>query len=141
MEPLNDKELNQLLRQWEAPRAPATMRLPAGASGHSTLRRLSKWLWSGKIHIPVPVGALAVFAVVAIWIYSNRDATAVSAPPTGNAVATPVSPAIAPASPSATPPAEYSAPSQTESEKAETAALSGFRPVRQLEPRVIRERP
>ena len=61
MEPLNDKELNDLLRQWKAPAAPAALERkffpkPEGLSWW-------RWLWSGSIRVPVPVG-LAVLAIL-----------------------------------------------------------------------------
>jgi hypothetical protein len=65
MEPLNENELNQLLRKWEAPAAPHTL----------TSRVLAKpwwrWLLTGTVRIPVPV-AVAVAAVVVLWIYHSR---------------------------------------------------------------------
>ena len=70
MEPLNENELNQLLRKWEAPAAPPTL-----TSGFLEKRESSWWRWllTGTVRIPVPV-ALAVAAVVAIWIYHSRPA-------------------------------------------------------------------
>jgi hypothetical protein len=58
MEPLNDDELNEFLRQWEAPRAPARLR-PSNEPGHWW-----RWLVSGTIRTPVPVWLLAVVIVV-----------------------------------------------------------------------------
>lgn len=128
MEPLDDKELNRLLRQWEAPAAPASLRSPIR---HRRLR----WLWSGRIQLPVPVGAAIVIAV-AFWIYSSRTAPAFVTPSPGEAGNTIASPATTvPASPD--PPAAIPATTRT----AESAALSGFRPVRQLELKIIQVRP
>src|SRR5438105_1113791 len=69
MEPLDEKELTQLLRQWEAPSVPASF-------DHRVLpRRTSWWRWlvSGTIRIPVPVG-LAAVVLVALWIFYLRPA-------------------------------------------------------------------
>ena len=66
MEPFDDKELSQLLRQWTAPPAPASLR-------HRVLARRGswwRWLWTGTIRIPVPVGIAAV-VVAAVWVYSS----------------------------------------------------------------------
>jgi hypothetical protein len=58
MEPLNDDELNEFLKQWEAPSAPAGLRLP-NEPGHWW-----RWLLTGTIRIPVPAGLLAVVILV-----------------------------------------------------------------------------
>ena len=67
MEPLDDKELNNLLRTWEAPAAPESLNrrvLPQRSSWW-------RWLFSGTIRIPVPVGFAAV-AVIAFWLYYSK---------------------------------------------------------------------
>src|SRR5262249_44292244 len=133
MEPLNDKELNQLLRQWEAPDAPATLRIPARP-------RVSpwQWLWSGRIHVPVPVGVLGLVLVAAIGITSFRSKNVDhKAPPVENSVhseSTPEKP-----KPEATPVAvpQPKVPSPELPSASESAALAGFRPVSQFEPKVI----
>ena len=67
MEPLDDNELNQLLREWDAPAAPANLR------ERIPLRPESRWRWllTGSIRIPVPVGVAAVVAL-AIWLSVGR---------------------------------------------------------------------
>lgn len=71
MEPLDEKELNHLLRQWEAPPAPASLDrrvLPRRGSWW-------QWLFTGTIRIPVPVGVAAV-VLVGLWIhYAKAPAT------------------------------------------------------------------
>ena len=134
MEPLSDKELKDLLRRWEAPAAPTTMRVPV-SSPHQSLWR---WLWVGRIHVPVPVGAGLVLAAVAFGIYSSRGVPPSVSPGDGNAITRPAAPVVLPDPPSATPPAEHAAPVVTQKDKAETAALSGFLPVQQLEPKIVR---
>lgn len=137
MEPLDDKELNQLLRKWDAPAAPANMRIPASPPSQSPWR----WLWAGRIHVPVPAGAAIVFGVLAFWIYSNRAVPSSVATPAGNTVASPATPQVSPNPPAATPPAERTSPPVNEDDKPVTAALSGFQPVRQLEPKIVRVQP
>ena len=69
MEPLNENELNQLLRKWEAPPAPHTLKqrvMPKTASWWS-------WLFKGTVRVPVPV-ALAAVLLIALWIYHSRPA-------------------------------------------------------------------
>ena len=64
MEPLNDRELNQLLQQWKAPATPAGIE-------RRVLRRSEpwwRWLIVGAIRVPVPV-ALAMVAVLALLFY------------------------------------------------------------------------
>jgi hypothetical protein len=135
MEPLNDKELKQLLRKWEAPGAPASLRFPTSRSNKSRW----SWLWSGRIHVPVPVGAAVVFGGLAFWIYSNR--TAPVANPVGTAVVSPAAPQELPNPPATTAPVKRTSPPVIEDDKAVTAALSGFQPVRQLEPKIVRVQP
>ena len=64
---MDDRELNQLLREWTAPDAPAQMRAPQ--------RRTVNWRWllTGSIRVPVPVG-LAAALLAAVWLYSSASA-------------------------------------------------------------------
>ena len=57
MEPLSDKELNELLSQWKAPAAPQSLE----QKFFPRAERLPwwRWLWSGSIRVPVPVGLAA----------------------------------------------------------------------------------
>ena len=71
MEPLDENELRQLLRKWEAPPAPAT--LEGRIFGEEKSRW--QWLWSGTIRVPVPV-ALAVAVLIALWIHYSKPAGA-----------------------------------------------------------------
>src|SRR6476661_4934029 len=67
MEPLDDNELSQLLREWTAPPAPASL-------GRRLARRGSWWRWlvTGTIRIPVPVG-IAAAVLIALWIYTGAS--------------------------------------------------------------------
>jgi hypothetical protein len=109
MEPLNENELNQLLRKWEAPAAPPTLTSRVlgkpGQSASALARSLKerpwwRWLLTGTVRIPVPV-AVAVAAVVVLWIYHSRP--------------NPVPRVAQPA----------------------TVSLADFKPVRQLQPVVV----
>lgn len=137
MDPLDDKELNQLLKKWDAPGAPASMRVAAERARQS----LWKWAWSGRIHVPVPVGAAIAFGAIAFWIYSSRTVQAPVAVPAGNATVSPAAVPVPPNPPTTTPPIEHASPPAAKVDKAVTAALSGFQPVEQLEPKVVQVRP
>src|SRR5215471_9392889 len=64
MGPLNEEELHGLLRQWQAPDAPAS--LDARVLGAPRHDRWWKWFLTGSIRIPAPVGVLA--AIVIAWL-------------------------------------------------------------------------
>jgi hypothetical protein len=138
MDPLNDDELNQLLRRWEAPAAPTTLRIPVRTAPETSdgpsRKRAWSWLWNGRIQIPVPIGALALVVVAAFWMYSGSEPAAPKTPSVGSSVAPPVKPAPAPAEPE-------SVPVIVVKDKPATAALSGFQPVGQLELRIVRGQP
>lgn len=71
MEPLNDNELNQLLRKWEAPSAPATLKERIFPEQKSWWR----WLLTGTVRVPVPI-ALAAAVLLALLIhYSSKPST------------------------------------------------------------------
>jgi hypothetical protein len=82
MEPLDDKELQQLLRQWEPPAAPPSLRRRVFQ------RRQSGWRWllRGTIRVPVPVGLAAVLLVV-LWAYSALSPRLPSRQPVGVSLA------------------------------------------------------
>lgn len=67
MEPLDEKELNNLLRKWEAPAAPAGL----GRRLLPRSRRWWRWLFTGTIRVPVPVGFAAV-ALIVFWLYYSK---------------------------------------------------------------------
>jgi hypothetical protein len=70
MEPLDENELNQLLRKWEAPSAPPSLRQRIFRPQKSWL----SWFVRGSIRIPVPA-AIAVAALIALWIHYSHPAT------------------------------------------------------------------
>ena len=69
MEPLDENELNQLLRKWEAPSAPPSLRQRVLRPQKSWL----SWLMTGSIRIPVPA-AIAVAALIALWVHYSHPA-------------------------------------------------------------------
>ena len=79
MEPLNENELRDLLRQWKAPAAPPHLerRIFGGQGGRPWYR----WLLTGSIRVPVP--ALVLLTVmISAWMYvllRNGQAPLVSA--------------------------------------------------------------
>ena len=56
MEPLNDNELGDLLRQWEAPAAPPHRE--RRIFGEPRKQPWHRWLLTGSIRVPVPVFVL-----------------------------------------------------------------------------------
>jgi quercetin dioxygenase-like cupin family protein len=58
---MDDRDLNQLLREWKAPDAPAHLRRPRDRG--SWLR----WLLTGAIRVPVPV-AFAALLLAGFWM-------------------------------------------------------------------------
>jgi len=68
MEPLDENELKQLLRKWEAPPAPPTLEHRVL---HSQKRSPWQWLFKGTIRVPVPV-AIAAAVLIALWIHYSR---------------------------------------------------------------------
>ena len=66
MNPIDDQELSRLLRQWDAPAA------PLGLKHRVFQQRRPSWRWllTGTIRVPVPLGAAAL-ALLALWAYSN----------------------------------------------------------------------
>src|SRR4030095_13840575 len=69
MEPLDEQELKQLLRQWEAPAAPPSLEARIVAAK----KPWWNWLVTGSVRVPVPVALAAAF-LLALWIYSSRPA-------------------------------------------------------------------
>lgn len=57
---MDDRDLNQLLREWKAPDAPAHLRRPRE-------RSWLRWLLTGTIRVPVPV-AVAALLLAGFWI-------------------------------------------------------------------------
>jgi hypothetical protein len=80
MEPLDDKELSELLRRWQTPAAPAGLSRRFLPPRKPWLR----WLLTGTIRIPVPVGVVLV-VLAAVLIYSTiSNRRPVAAPAAGS---------------------------------------------------------
>ena len=90
MHPLNDDELQDLLRQWQAPAAPSRMKPPTRKPN------VLHWLVSGSLRVPVPIGVCALLVLLFLAMQVLRER-------------------VAPA-----------------------ATLGDFQPVKQLQPRVLR---
>ncbi len=75
MELLSEKELNDLLRRWEAPAAPPTL-------AAKVLPRRSSWRWvlAGTIRVPVPVGLALLAAMAALLLLRPQPRPAATAP-------------------------------------------------------------
>jgi hypothetical protein len=66
MEPLNDQELNNLLREWKAPPAPLSLEEKFFPRAHRG--PWWRWLLRGSIRIPVPV-AVAAAAILLLAVF------------------------------------------------------------------------
>jgi hypothetical protein len=79
MQPLNDDELRGLLRLWHAPATPSSLESRVLAAGNpSPLRRYLRWLATGSIRVPAPVGIGAcVLLVLLAWQAVRTPAQAV----------------------------------------------------------------
>ena len=79
MEPLDEDELNHLLRKWEAPPAPPSLRekvFPPQKSWWS-------WLLTGTVPVPVPA-LVAAAIMIALWIHFSRPAVPFRGSETGS---------------------------------------------------------
>jgi quercetin dioxygenase-like cupin family protein len=66
---MDDRELNDLLREWKAPDAPPHLRPPRAR------RSWLRWLVTGTIRVPVPA-AVAVLVLAAVWVVPTWPAPA-----------------------------------------------------------------
>lgn len=67
MEPMDDRELNELLRKWKAPATPTSLEEKLFTRPEPD--PWWRWLLRGSIRVPVPVGA-AIFAILIVSIYA-----------------------------------------------------------------------
>ena len=77
MEPLDDRELDTLLQQWQAPLAPPSLR--AKVLPHRS--HWWQWLATGTIRVPVPVGIAAVLALAAFLYFFRTTERPTAAQP------------------------------------------------------------
>jgi hypothetical protein len=75
MEPLNDQDLQDLLRRWDAPPAPA--HLEKRIFGERKKQPWYRWLVTGSVPVPVPALVLLLLAlsVLSFVLPRNRQAT------------------------------------------------------------------
>jgi hypothetical protein len=67
MEPLDDRELSAMLREWKAPEAPAALR------GKLFPQRATWWqrLWQVQLRVPLPVAIFAALLLaLGLWRWS-----------------------------------------------------------------------
>lgn len=82
MEPLNDKDLSQILDQWKAPGAPPNLEMPRQRepkAARSAYEGWWRWFMTGSIRIPAPVG-VAILIALLLWVYSREAAKPVATP-------------------------------------------------------------
>ncbi|MBV9265820.1 MAG: hypothetical protein JO061_06600, partial [Acidobacteriaceae bacterium] len=64
MEPLNDRELDELLSRWQAPSAPGTLERRLT---QACLTPWWRWLLTGTVRVPVPLTLLSIAAFIAMF--------------------------------------------------------------------------
>jgi hypothetical protein len=103
MDSIDDRELNALLREWEAPAAPATL------DARVLPERRSWWQWmlTGSVRVPVPAAAAALLLVALAFAAGRLTQPAAAEPPVA--------------------------------QEHPTTSLADFRPVEQVELRVVGE--
>jgi hypothetical protein len=73
MQPLNDDELRGLLRQWQAPVTPSGIENRVlAAARRSWFKRYLRWLGTGSIRLPVPVGIGACILLLVLAFQAFR---------------------------------------------------------------------
>lgn len=74
MEPLNEDELNALLREWHAPPTPGGLPMPG-------LGRMPWWksMLMGSIRVPLPLGAALAVVLLVLAIQALRTGPAAGA--------------------------------------------------------------
>lgn len=74
MEPLSDRELDEVMARWKAPKVPVTLeeRVRRG-------RRSGWWTWllRGSIRVPVPASLMVVAAFVVLVVLAARHGSPV----------------------------------------------------------------
>jgi hypothetical protein len=68
MEPMNDEDLKDVLREWRAPGAPKELERKVFAAAK---RPGLLWLLTGSVRVPVPALVLALIVIAALF-YSMR---------------------------------------------------------------------
>jgi hypothetical protein len=71
MEPLNDEQLKEILREWRVSDAPAYLEERVFAPPRPWWR----WLLTGSVRIPIPALVLALIALAAVFYSLRKPAT------------------------------------------------------------------
>ena len=83
MDPLNDDELNRLLRTWNAPEAPLSLDRRVLAKDVPLWRRV----FGASFRVPVPVAVAAAIVIVLLLIYRPTATPPNASSPTANSLA------------------------------------------------------
>ena len=75
MEPMNDREMKEVLSEWRAPAAPPDLESKIWARKADSARVSGlRWLLTGSIRIPVPAFVLALVVLAALFFSVRRPA-------------------------------------------------------------------
>ncbi len=80
----DDPKLSSLLREWQVPGAPAS--LEPRVLGRAPRQPWWKFLFTGSIRLPVPVGLAVAALVVVLAIFSTRPRSAATPAPAPNTI-------------------------------------------------------
>jgi hypothetical protein len=83
MKEMNDKELHEILKSWEAPAAPPSLKESILYQYRKRQKRDWRWFLTGSMRVPVPVVSLASVAIIglAIAVLMNRSQPPLPPPP------------------------------------------------------------
>ena len=83
MKEMNDKELHELLKSWEAPAAPPSLKEGILDQYRKRQKRDWRWFLTGSMRVPVPVASLAVLIIVGLAVAAlmNRAQPPLPPPP------------------------------------------------------------
>ena len=73
MQPLDDDELRGLLREWRPPLTPSSLESRVyDAANPPWFKRYLRWLATGSIRVPVPVGLAVAMLLLALAVQAVR---------------------------------------------------------------------
>ena len=83
MKEMNDKKLHELLKSWDAPAAPPSLKESILEHYRKRQKRSWRWFLTGSLRVPVPVISLASVALVGLAIAGlvNKSQPPVPPPP------------------------------------------------------------
>src|SRR5687767_5547718 len=73
MQSMNDDDLRNLLRKWEAPSLPPAVEKKILAGATSPAGAFVRWLMTGSIRVPAPVAVAMVLVCILLGIYAYRS--------------------------------------------------------------------